>query len=175
MVTLQVGQDAVRPLASPVVTSTRRVVRSAAGAAVRRSRRWVESMKVGGSALTSVPRTWLGRRRRRSHHRATARTILRQALATFEMLGAEPWAEQARSELRATGVRPAPNPDASLTTLTPQELQVALIVAGGATNNEAATALFISPKTVEFHLSHVYGKLGVRGRTELVRKVAGLA
>ena len=58
--------------------------------------------------------------------------------------------------------------------MTPQELQVALIVAGGATNNETAAALFISPKTVEFHLSHVYAKLGVRGRTELVRRVAGL-
>jgi len=88
--------------------------------------------------------------------------------------GDEPWAEQARIELRASGVRAAPSPGESLTTLTPQELQVALIVAGGATNNETAAALFISPKTVEFHLSHVYAKLGVRGRTELVRRVAGL-
>ena len=60
-------------------------------------------------------------------------------------------------------------------TLTPHELQVALTVAEGATNKEAGAALFISPKTVEFHLSHVYGKLGVRSRTELVRRVAGLS
>jgi DNA-binding CsgD family transcriptional regulator/tetratricopeptide (TPR) repeat protein len=117
----------------------------------------------------------LGRRRRRSHRRAAALVALRGALTTFEALGAEPWAEQARIELRATGVRAASSPRESLTTLTPQELQVALIVAGGATNNETAAALFISPKTVEFHLSHVYAKLGVRGRTELVRKVADLA
>ncbi|HEX7525039.1 MAG TPA: helix-turn-helix transcriptional regulator, partial [Gaiellaceae bacterium] len=116
----------------------------------------------------------LGRRRRHSRHRAAARAVLRQALATFETLGAEPWAEQARVELRVAGETPAPSPGGSLMTLTPQELQVALVVAGGATNREAGGALFISPKTVEFHLGHVYGKLGVRSRTELVRKVAGL-
>ncbi len=117
----------------------------------------------------------LGRRRRHSRHRAAARAVLHQALSTFETLGAEPWAEQARAELRATGENPAPSPGGSLMTLTPQELQVALVVAGGATNKEAGAALFISPKTVEFHLGHVYGKLGVRSRTELVPKVAGMS
>ena len=53
--------------------------------------------------------------------------------------------------------------------LTAQELQVAAIVAGGATNREAAAALFLSVKTIEFHLGHVYRKLGIRSRTELVR------
>ncbi len=117
----------------------------------------------------------LGRRRRHSRHRAAARVVLRQALATFETLGAEPWAEQARAELRAAGETPAPSRGGSLMTLTPQELQVALVVAGGATNKEAGAALFISPKTVEFHLGHVYSKLGVRSRTELVPKVAALS
>ena len=117
----------------------------------------------------------LGRRRRHSRHRAAARVVLHQALSTFETLGAERWAEQARAELRATGESPAPSPGQSLMTLTPQEIQVALVVAGGATNKEAGAALFISPKTVEFHLGHVYSKLGVRSRTELVPKVAGLS
>jgi DNA-binding CsgD family transcriptional regulator len=117
----------------------------------------------------------LGRRRRHSRHRAAARVVLHQALSTFETLGAELWAGQVRAELRATGETPAPRPDGSLMTLTPQELQVALVVAGGATNKEAGASLFISPKTVEFHLGHVYGKLGVRSRTELVPKVAGLS
>jgi len=117
----------------------------------------------------------LGRRRRHSRHRAAARVVLHQALSTFETLGVEPWAEQARLELRATGETPAPRLGGSPMTLTPQELQVALVVAGGATNKEAGAALFISPKTVEFHLGHVYGKLGVRSRTELVPKVAGLS
>ena len=117
----------------------------------------------------------LGRRRRHSRKRGDARIVLHQALSTFETLGTEPWAEQARAELRATGDRPAPVPTGRLMSLTPQELQVALIVAGGATNKEAAASLFVSPKTVEFHLSHVYGKLGIRSRTELVRKVEGLS
>jgi len=117
----------------------------------------------------------LGRCRRHSRHRAAARTVLHEALARFEALGADLWAEQARAELRATGETPAPSPGGSLLRLTPQELQVALIVAGGATNKEAGAALFISPKTVEFHLGHVYGKLGVRSRTELVPRVAALS
>jgi DNA-binding CsgD family transcriptional regulator len=117
----------------------------------------------------------LGRRRRHSRHRAAARVVLHQALTTFEALGAEPWAEQARVELRATGEAPAASRGGSLTALTSQELQVALVVAGGATNKEAGAALFIGPKTVEFHLGHVYGKLGVRSRSELVRRVAGLS
>jgi DNA-binding CsgD family transcriptional regulator len=116
----------------------------------------------------------LGRRRRHARRRAAARVVLHQALATFEALGAEPWAEQARAELRATGETPTRTAGRSLMTLTPQELQVALVVAGGATNKEAGAALFISPKTVEFHLGHVYDKLGVRSRTELVPKVAAL-
>jgi len=115
----------------------------------------------------------LGRRRRHSRHRAAARVVLHQALTTFEALGAEPWAEQARVELRATGEAPAASRGGSLAALTSQELQVALVVAGGATNKEAGAALFIGPKTVEFHLGHVYGKLGVRSRSELVRRVAG--
>jgi DNA-binding CsgD family transcriptional regulator len=117
----------------------------------------------------------LGRRRRHSRHRAAARVVLHQALSRFDALGAELWAGQARAELRATGETPAPRPGGSLMTLTPQELQVALVVAGGATNKEAGASLFISPKTVEFHLGHVYGKLGVRSRTELVPKVAALS
>jgi DNA-binding NarL/FixJ family response regulator len=56
--------------------------------------------------------------------------------------------------------------------LTPQELQVALVVARGATNKEAATALFLSPKTIESHLSSAYRKLGVRSRTELAHLIA---
>ena len=55
--------------------------------------------------------------------------------------------------------------------LTPQELQVALVVAGGATNAEAAAQLFLSPKTIEYHLSNAYRKLGIRSRAELVRAV----
>ncbi len=59
-----------------------------------------------------------------------------------------------------------------MASLTPQELQVALLVANGATNREAAASLFLSPKTVEFHLGHVYSKLDLRSRAELARFVS---
>ena len=76
--------------------------------------------------------------------------------------------------MRATGVMPPPDNAGGLGSLTSQELQVALIVARGSTNREAAAALFLSPKTVEFHLGNTYRKLGVRLRAELVRRVEGL-
>ena len=116
----------------------------------------------------------LGMRRRRSRRRADARAALREALAYFERSGAEPWAGQARAELIATGEMPPRDTAGGLRSLTPQELQVALTVAQGATNREAAAALFLSPKTVEFHLGNTYRKLGVRSRAELVRRVEGL-
>ncbi len=112
-----------------------------------------------------------GERLRRAKRRSEARVQLHAALDTFEQLGAESWANRARNELRATGEsvrRDRPAIDA----LTLQELQVALKVAEGATNKEVGAALFLSPKTVEAHLSRVYGKLGVRSRTELAHHFA---
>ena len=114
----------------------------------------------------------LGMRRRRSRRRSGARAAFRSALSTFESLGTEPWADQARAGLRSVGGRPTGSPGGTLRELTPQELQVALIVAEGTSNKEAAAALFLSPKTIEFHLSNVYRKLGLRSRTELVRRIA---
>jgi DNA-binding CsgD family transcriptional regulator len=116
----------------------------------------------------------LGMRRRRSRRRTDARAALHEALNYFDRNGAEPWAEQARTELQAAGEVPSRGAIASLRALTPQELQVALIVAQGITNREAAAALFLSPKTVEFHLGNTYRRLGVRSRAELVRRVEGL-
>jgi DNA-binding CsgD family transcriptional regulator len=106
----------------------------------------------------------MGERLRRGRDRVEARLHLRRALAVFEGLGAEPWAARARSELAASGEVRSGGNGASLT---PQERQVAAMVAGGATNRETAAALFVSPKTIEFHLGNVYRKLGVRSRTEL--------
>ena len=110
-----------------------------------------------------------GERLRRTKKRSVGRERLQIALQTFERLGAEPWAERARSELRASGQSVRTPEQQAGDTLTPQELQVAALVAGGATNREAAAALFLSVKTIEFHLGHVYRKLGIRSRTELVR------
>ena len=85
-------------------------------------------------------------------------------------LGADPWARLADSELRAAGGVDRKGEDQD--ELTSQELRIALAVARGATNREVAEALFLSPKTIEFHLSRVYRKLGIRSRTELAALVA---
>jgi DNA-binding NarL/FixJ family response regulator len=122
-----------------------------------------------------VARTRLcyGERLRRDRRRARAREQLEAALATFDALGARPWAERTRAELTAAGV-PAPRrPAFAAESLTPRELQVALAVSRGGTNREAAAALFLSEKTIERHLSAVYAKLGLRSRSELVRRLAG--
>ena len=104
-----------------------------------------------------------GARLHRARRQAEARRRLHAARLVFERLGAETWAQLARSELRAAGGRLRASSDG----LTPAELRVAEAVARGATNREVATELFLSPKTVEFHLGHVYRKLGVRSRTQL--------
>ena len=113
----------------------------------------------------------LGERLRRAGRRVEARAALREALGTFERLGAQPWAGRARTELRASGERVRRGSPTAIEQLTPQELQVALEVANGSTNREAAAALFLSPKTIEFHLRNIYRKLGIRSRTELVRRI----
>ncbi|MFI7542840.1 ATP-binding protein [Actinoplanes sp. NPDC049599] len=111
-----------------------------------------------------------GERLRRARRRADARAHLHDALETFNRLGAQPWAERARTELRATGSTVGRSTDA-LPRLTPQELQVALVVARGATNHEAAATLFLSQKTIEYHLSNIYRKTNIRSRADL----AGIA
>jgi DNA-binding NarL/FixJ family response regulator len=97
---------------------------------------------------------------------------LRAALERFDELRAAPWADRAQRELRATGERIRRSRPAAGQELTPQELQVALPVAEGKTNKEAAAALFLSPKTVEFHLASVYRKLGVTSRRDLIKRVS---
>jgi ATP/maltotriose-dependent transcriptional regulator MalT len=113
-----------------------------------------------------------GERLRRARSRSDARTHLRAALQTFDRLNAAPWAARARAELAATGEVVHPRTEEGLASLTPQELQLALIVGRGATNKEASAALFVSPKTVEAHLHRTYVKLGIRSRTELARLLA---
>lgn len=136
-------------------------------------------------------RLCLGEHLRRRRQLGAAREALSAALRVFTRLGAAAWAQRAEAELRATGTRtPPPRRDgpaasaagtgtprrgAATLQLTPQELQVALVVAGGATNAEAAAQLFLSPKTIEYHLSNAYRKLRIRSRAELVRAVLSAA
>jgi DNA-binding CsgD family transcriptional regulator len=109
-----------------------------------------------------------GERLRRTRKRADARERLRRALEVFDSLGAVPWSDRARAELRASG-ETARRRSMPADALTEQELAVARLVLNGATNREAADTLFVSPKTIEFHLGNVYRKLEVRSRTDLVR------
>ena len=109
----------------------------------------------------------LGAAQRRAKRRRDARETLEQALAVFETIGAELWAERTRGELKRISGRAA-----SPGELTPAEARVAALVAEGKTNREVAAALFLSERTVEGHLSHVFGKLGIRHRTELPRALA---
>ncbi len=109
-----------------------------------------------------------GERLRRVRRRRDARDQLRPALEAFERLGAAPWAEQARAELRATGERlRARGPEHE--DLTAQELRIALQAAEGKTNRQIGAAMFLSPKTIEFHLGRAYRKLGITSRAELIR------
>jgi class 3 adenylate cyclase len=110
---------------------------------------------------------YYGERLRRMRRRVDAREQLRAALKTFDQLGAAPWAERAMSELQASGETARVRDDSTRQQLTPQELQVALTLAEGATTREAAARLYLSPKTVEYHLRHVYDKLEIRSREEL--------
>ncbi len=115
----------------------------------------------------------LGERLRRAKQRAEAREPLTAALDAFERLGARPWAERARTELRATGGQASGRrTQAAAEQLTPHELQIAVLVSQGMTNREAAAALFLSPKTIEYHLGQIYRKLDVRGRAQLARLMA---
>jgi DNA-binding CsgD family transcriptional regulator len=108
---------------------------------------------------------WLRRERRRQD----ARVHLRSALELFHSLGATPFAERTEAELRATGETARKRDPSTLDDLTPQELQIAGLVADGLTNREIAAQLFLSPRTIDYHLRKVFSKLGIASRTALVR------
>jgi DNA-binding CsgD family transcriptional regulator len=124
---------------------------------------------------TARTRLAYGVRLRREARRVDARVQLRGALDDFEDLGAARWAEVTAAELKATGETVRRRGADPLTTLTAQELQVCLLLVEGRTTREAAAALFLSPKTVEYHLRKVYTKLGIRSRRELSEVLAGVA
>ncbi len=109
----------------------------------------------------------LGETLRRARQRTRAREHLRVALRVFERVNALPWADRARSELRATGESTAPVGPSDFQHLTPQELQIARYAASGETNADIAAKLFLSRRTVEYHLAKVYTKTGVTSRREL--------
>jgi DNA-binding CsgD family transcriptional regulator len=113
-----------------------------------------------------------GERLRRVRRRGDAREHLRAAFKAFHDLGAEPWAERSRLELAATGETARKRDPSTLDHLTPRELQIALDLASGLTTREAAAKLYLSPKTVEYHLRSVYRKLGIASRAQLTETFA---
>lgn len=114
----------------------------------------------------------LGERLRRLRRPAEAREPLRTALSTFDVLGAEPWVEHAEAELAAAGDRARRRSPTASGRLTPQEIRIASLVADGATNRQIAATLFLSPKTVAYHLAKVFEKLGLTSRAQLAALVA---
>jgi DNA-binding CsgD family transcriptional regulator len=111
-----------------------------------------------------------GEHLRRTRHAAAARSQLTQATETFRRLRAQPWADRAVRELRATGkAKPGPHPGqgAPGRTLTPQQRQVAELAASGLTNKQIAERLFLSPRTVSTHLYELFPKLGITSRAGL--------
>jgi DNA-binding NarL/FixJ family response regulator len=143
----------------------------ATGAAVDEAYAEALALHADGSRPLDWARTELlfGEFLRRGRRRVEAREHLREALERFERLGARPWAERARAELRASGETARKRDPSTLLQLTPQELQVARFVAEGLSNKEVAAQLFLSPRTIDAHLRNVFSKLGVTSRTQLAR------
>jgi DNA-binding CsgD family transcriptional regulator len=106
---------------------------------------------------------------RRERQPREAREHLRRAADLFRQVGAPPWEERADAELRATGETPRRRDPSTLDQLTPQELHIAGLVATGMTNRQIAAQLYLSPRTIDYHLRKVFSKLGLSSRTELVR------
>ncbi len=119
--------------------------------------------------------TDLGATLRRANRRAEARPVLQEGLGLAERCGASGLAERARTELRAAGGRVSDPVGVGVEQLTASELRVAELAAQGKSNPEIAQALFVTRKTVETHLGHVYRKLGIQSRGQLGRALAARA
>jgi DNA-binding NarL/FixJ family response regulator len=104
---------------------------------------------------------------RRENRRVDARTELRAAHSQFTAMGMQAFAERARSELQATGEQVRKRSDETRDDLTAQERQIARLARDGLSNPEIGARLFLSPRTVEWHLRHVFSKLGIRSRRQL--------
>ena len=137
---------------------------------------YLESLeRLGRSRIaTQLARTHLlyGEWLRRERRRGDARDQLRTAHEMFSVMGAEAFAERAARELLATGEHARRRTVETLTQLTAQEAQIARLARDGLSNPEIGARLFISPRTVEYHLAKVFGKLGIESRNQLDRALS---
>jgi DNA-binding CsgD family transcriptional regulator len=165
------GRTFPRPWIEVTLPRTRAIVLAAEGD-LRGALGALESLdlETGARLPLELGWTWLtkGRLLRRAKQRRAAADAFAQAAEIFEQLGAVPWAGRARAELDVTGPRRRA-PDE----LTATERRVAELAAAGITNREIARAVFMSEKTVEAHVAHVYRKLGIHSRAELGARMAG--
>jgi DNA-binding CsgD family transcriptional regulator/tetratricopeptide (TPR) repeat protein len=173
--------DATRSPSPGAIAARCRAMRTSGPAAEAEFRTALAAHDRGGWPLEQArTQLLLGEHLRRERRRADARVPLRAALATFERLGAPAWADRAREELRATGEAAAGAPAANvsvptLAQLTPQELRIALAVGEGASNREVAAGLFLSPRTVDYHLRKIFQKTSISSRSDLIRMVLATA
>jgi DNA-binding CsgD family transcriptional regulator len=136
---------------------------------------FAESLRL--HALSDAPLEWartellLGEQLRRDRRRSEAQRHLRDAAENFRRIGALALADRALGELRATGESAGTREAGALSTLTPQELRISLAVGEGLTNREIAAQLFLSPRTVDYHLRKVFQKADITSRAELMRLV----
>ena len=141
----------------------------------------IEGLREAASMLATTPARLeharalaaLGAALRRDRQATEAREPLREALELAEACGCPPLVEALRSELYASGARPRTTALSGLASLTASERRVATLAAEGQTNREIAQALFVTPKTVEVHLSNAYRKLDIRSRRELPAALSG--
>jgi DNA-binding CsgD family transcriptional regulator len=114
-----------------------------------------------------------GEHLRRERRRSDARVQLRAALDAFDALRAAPWSERAAAELRATGETARKRDPSTAADLTAKEIQIARLVVSGLSNKEVAAQLFLSPRTIDYHLRNVFTKLGLTSRTQLAHVPLG--
>lgn len=136
------------------------------------------------AALAALPADWTlsrarlhlhhGRWLRRQRRNVDARHPLRLARAEFDRVGAQPWAEMAREQLRATGESNGRRHANTGEQLSAQEMQIALLASQGLSNREIGQRLFISHRTVGAHLYRIYPRLGITGRGKLAAALAAL-
>ena len=177
---VQVGRVAdAQPITASYIEVAERSTRPLAVALARRCRGLVdgsaEDLEASADMLLAVSngyeaartRLCLGELLRRRGNRTTARGHLRAALDTFDGLAATAWANRARGALTVLGDTYRPRSSPVRTDLTPQERNVARLVASGLSNREIAAHLFVTANTVETHLRHIFQKLDVSSRTQL--------